>query len=153
MAITRRALRVAERRAFVLQLRKAGLSYRKIAEAVRQQFPPEELPKNYDERRAHEDVRRELKKLKALAEDVRQLELERLDEMLVAIWPQAQNGQFEAIDRVLKIMRHRAQLIGSRYDEESGELVPVQLIEVVRPNEPMGEEREKAEPSSSSGAD
>ena len=45
-------------------------------------------------------------------EQVRQMELLRLDELLGAIWPQAKGGDIAAVDRVLSIMQRRARLIG-----------------------------------------
>jgi hypothetical protein len=46
------------------------------------------------------------------AEEVRRLELERLDAMLAGIWSRAARGEEAAIDRVLKIQARRAALLG-----------------------------------------
>jgi hypothetical protein len=46
------------------------------------------------------------------ADDVRKLELERLDRLTMALWKRAQSGEAEAIDRVLKLMDRRAKLLG-----------------------------------------
>jgi hypothetical protein len=43
---------------------------------------------------------------------VRQLELERLDRLLIALWDLATGGSLGAIDRVLKVMQRRAELLG-----------------------------------------
>ena len=56
-------IRTQERRDLVLSLRKAGVIYKDIVQAVRNKFPESELPSNYDERQAYQDVRRELVKL------------------------------------------------------------------------------------------
>jgi len=46
------------------------------------------------------------------AEEIRRLELERLDAMLFAIGPEVRKGSYGAIDRALKIMERRARLLG-----------------------------------------
>ena len=46
------------------------------------------------------------------AEELRRVEQERLDALTLAIWPQAQKGNFGAIDRVLRLMARRAALLG-----------------------------------------
>ncbi len=129
-------IKTAERRAFVLRLRKAGRGYRDIAAAVHQKFSPDELPRGYDERQAHQDVKRELERLgrlrRELAEEILQLELERLDALQSGIWDKARSGDFEAIDRVLKIIQQRARLLGSVYQEDSGSLAPVSVVEIVK---------------------
>lgn len=111
-----RLLETAERRTFVLDLRKSGASYPKIAEAALKRFGAERLPNGWDERYAYKDVKRELDRLNEErtegAEEVRRLELERLDRMLMGLWTQAIKGQQGAIDRVLKIMKRRANLLG-----------------------------------------
>jgi hypothetical protein len=45
-------------------------------------------------------------------EQVRQMELLRLDELLGAIWPNAKSGDIAAVDRVLAISTRRARLMG-----------------------------------------
>lgn len=44
--------------------------------------------------------------------EMRRLELERLDAIQLAIWDQATQGDYEAIDRVLKISERRAKVAG-----------------------------------------
>ena len=116
------------RRSFVLSLRKSGATYRQIAQAAEQQFGADALPRGWDERYAYNDIARELEKLKTLnsglTEDVRELEVQRLDELLLSIWPQARKGNHGAVDRVLRIMERRARLLGldapTRADVTSG---------------------------------
>lgn len=93
----------AERQRQALELRKAGLSYDLIARRL-----------NYRSRSgAYKAVQTALKKmLREPADELRQLELERLDAMLLGLWPQAQRGNQGAVDRVLKIMERRAKLLG-----------------------------------------
>lgn len=44
--------------------------------------------------------------------EMRRLELERLDAIQLSIWDQATQGDYEAIDRVLKISERRAKIAG-----------------------------------------
>lgn len=46
------------------------------------------------------------------AVDVRSLEVERLDAMLLGLWPQARSGHEGTVDRVIRIMQRRADLMG-----------------------------------------
>lgn len=104
------------RRLFVLGLRQAGVTYQQIAKSTIQKFGAENLPAGFDSRYAYKDVLRELRKLQALNEgitsEIRQLELQRLDVLLLGIWRQARDGNQGAIDRVLRIMKRRADLLG-----------------------------------------
>jgi hypothetical protein len=46
------------------------------------------------------------------ADELRTLELERLDAMLAAIWPSVQRGHLASIDRALAIQERRARYLG-----------------------------------------
>jgi hypothetical protein len=46
------------------------------------------------------------------AEELRTMEVARLDQMLLGLWPKAIKGDTWAVDRVLKIMERRAALLG-----------------------------------------
>ena len=109
-------LETAERRNFVIELRKAGVAYRDIARAAIKKFGAENLPSGYDCLYAAQDVSRELKKLiqanQGGIEEIRRLELERVDVALRAIWPQVQRGHLGAIDRLVKLSARRAKLCG-----------------------------------------
>jgi transcriptional regulator len=100
----------AERRVRALQLRILGLSYRRIAAEL-----------NVSEAQSFRDVQSELDRLakqaQENAEQLRTLELRRLDEMQAAIAPQlfpakGNNANLGAIDRALRIMERRARLLG-----------------------------------------
>lgn len=109
-------LETAKRRAFVLNLRRSGATYAAIAQAALKEFGADQLPNGWDQRYAYKDVKRELEKLRdEIADDagaVRTLELERIDRMLLGIWTRAAQGDYSAIDRVLKLMKRRADLLG-----------------------------------------
>ena len=46
------------------------------------------------------------------ADELRRLELERLDVMAAGLWPSASKGNPAAVDRMLKIQERRAKLLG-----------------------------------------
>lgn len=45
-------------------------------------------------------------------EQYRKLSLERLDDMTLGIWDKARTGKYQAIDRMIKIEKRRADLLG-----------------------------------------
>ena len=120
-------LHTAERRAFILSLRKAGATYRQIADATIARFGAEQLPKGFDCLYAYKDVKRELQAQRAQmasdTEDIRDLELERLDDMLRILYgyiapqrdqlPPEASVRFGAIDRILRVMEARRRLVPS----------------------------------------
>lgn len=94
-----------ERRLQALELRKAGATYRAIGARL-----------GVSEAQSYKDVQTELQRIAAesadVAADVRTLELERLDALLLALWAQAKQGNQGAVDRVLRVMERRAKLLG-----------------------------------------
>ncbi|MHB8867449.1 MAG: hypothetical protein ACYC6T_08080 [Thermoleophilia bacterium] len=100
------ARRVAARKreADALELRLGGATYEQIAPRL-----------GYKNRSgAMRAVKRALDKLISPedVESLRQLELERLDRLLLGIWSSAVRGNPAAIDRVLKILERRARILG-----------------------------------------
>lgn len=92
-----------ERQRQALELRKAGVSYAVIAEKLGYRSGSG----------AHAAVGVALKKtLQEPANDLRTLELERLDILQLAIWQQVRQGHLGAIDRYLKIAERRSKLLG-----------------------------------------
>jgi len=87
-----------------LELRKAGATYQAIADQL-----------GYASAKgAHKAVASALKAtLRDPADGVRELELERLDAALLAIWRRVQAGDYAAIDRLLGIINSRAKLTGT----------------------------------------
>jgi len=109
-------LETQQRRREVLQLKEAGATYEAIADALLQRHGAEALPNGWDRRYAYKDLQRELEKLQAenreAAENVRRVELRRLDRMLRGLWKDATEGDTQAIRAALKIMKRRADLLG-----------------------------------------
>lgn len=125
-----------ERRRLVLELRRHGATYEQIAAAVKDEYGEERLPNGWDERYAWKDLQRELDRVRSDVREeskrVLELELARLDEMLTRIYPVALGTEKvppdpRAIDRVIKIMKRRAELRGldapeRKEHEHTGEL-------------------------------
>jgi NTP pyrophosphatase (non-canonical NTP hydrolase) len=88
-----------------LELRKAGATYDQIATRI-----------GITREGSRRAVKRALAALSAecteVAEEIRSLELERLDAMLLGVWDKARKGDLLAIDRVLKIQERRARFLG-----------------------------------------
>lgn len=98
-----RRVKAHTRQLQALELRKAGLTYARIAEIC-----------GYASKiGAHKAVQAAIRStLREVAEDVRSLEIDRLDALLTGVYPQAIKGNQGAIDRVLRIMERRAKLLG-----------------------------------------
>ena len=100
-----RRLGGAQLRAACVDLRKAGRSYDEIARAV-----------GCSRSMAHKAVTIALReiadKTSESADELRTLELARLDALLVALWPAATSGDCRAADRVLRISERRSKLLG-----------------------------------------
>jgi hypothetical protein len=88
-----------------LRLRLAGFSHREIAAQLG--AAPSSAYKRV--RHALDEVN---KRNLESAEQLRALELLRLDELLNALWGTAIVGDGKAVDRVLKVMERRAKLLG-----------------------------------------
>lgn len=96
-------VKALDRQLQALELRKAGASYRQIANALGFKGPSG----------AHAAVAQALTDTLSEATDaLRTLEAERLDALMVALWKTATQGNQGAIDRVLKVMERRARLLG-----------------------------------------
>lgn len=96
----------AERKKTAVELRKLGFSYQKIADKI-----------GVSRQAAHKMVLKALQELNQEtaegAEEVRRLELERLDEWHLRVAQEMTAGRaLPAIDRGLRIMERRAKLVG-----------------------------------------
>lgn len=96
-------LTARQKEARAMELRMTGAKYKQIAEAVGYR----------SEASAYKAVKRAmLRTIQEPADELRKLEVERLDQMLMALWRDAMNGKWLAIDRCLKIMERRAVMLG-----------------------------------------
>lgn len=100
-----RTVDAVEWQARAVELRTQGWTYQRIADAC-----------GVSVSAAHQAVVRYLEETRAVsreaAEEVRRLELDRLDRMLASIGPKAEDGDLAAADRVLRIQERRAKLLG-----------------------------------------
>lgn len=101
-----KALTAAERMAKAVELRKAGHTFQHIADELGYKNPSG----------AHNAVMSALRKtLQEPTDELRKLEIERLDAMLNALWPQimARNAySARAVEVALKVMDRRANFLG-----------------------------------------
>lgn len=100
-----RTININERREQAIQFRRAGLSIRAIATRL-----------NVDPSTIHDDLKvmmaEAVKENVNNADQMRTLELDRLDDMLVRIQSQVIKGDLKAIDRAIRISEQRAKLLG-----------------------------------------
>ncbi len=118
-----------DRQLMALKLRKAGITYEDIAAQLGYKSAVG----------AYHAVTAALRvTLQEPADEVRKLELERLDAMLLAIWQRVTKGDYGAIDRALRVIERRAKLLGLdapvKQDITSNgqPLKPITIIEVVK---------------------
>ncbi len=107
-----KTLQIWERRRLAFELRKAGVSYAGIAEAVKVQF---KLDK-YTQKAAFNDVMSVLKIVQKetleMAAEVRAMDILRLDDWLSSLNDRISSGDISAIQTALKIQEQRTKLIG-----------------------------------------
>ncbi len=98
-----RRLRALERQRRALELRRSGRTLEDIARTL-----------GYRQRAgAYKAIASALQRtLREPAEALRNLEMERLDRLQVALWPRAVQGDVKAVDAILRIMERRARLLG-----------------------------------------
>lgn len=117
-----------ERRIRVFDMRKAGWSYRKIADK-----------EGVSEAQAFRDVQTTLKELKKLehesAEEYRQMELERLDMLLEGLEPYAKVGNVGSVLAFLRVSESRRKLLGLDAPEKrdvtsDGKPIPLAVIQM-----------------------
>lgn len=96
---------IAERRQRAFGLRKAGASFRQIASQL-----------GVSLNTAWADVNAELLELRtqtqADAEAVRDIELQRCDEMILGLWPKVRTGDPKAVMAAVRVSERRAKLLG-----------------------------------------
>jgi len=93
---------IDQRRKEMLDLRVKGYSLRAIADKLGMHHSS-----------VGEAIAAELDAIKREpAEELMKVELERMDAMLVALWPKIQKGDTYSVDSALKVMARRAKLLG-----------------------------------------
>ena len=98
-----RRINAKERALKAVELRKAGATYQAIADQLGFRSP----------QGAYDAVKRTLlRTAQAPSDELRVLEIERLDTMLLAIWAAVRAGNYGAIDRAIRIAARRAALLG-----------------------------------------
>ena len=102
---TNRRTAAAERAKQAVSLRIAGATFAQIGERL-----------GVSTQAAHKMVVKHLEETRRLtaesAEQLRDMELKRLDAMQAALWPDAMRGDEQKVDRVIRIMGRRAALLG-----------------------------------------
>ena len=100
-----RHIEARERERVAMELRKAGATYQQIGAQM-----------GVSEVTAYRVIRRAVERLNKLVGDeatgMRRLELERLDQIMLSIWPHVKRGNLQAIDRALKCMERRSRYLG-----------------------------------------
>lgn len=113
-----------QRQAKALELRKAGATYEAIAKQL-----------GYaNAGSAYRSVQTALKRLvNEPAEELRSIELERLNTILLTLWPRVQAGDYPAIDRAIRVGERIAALTG--YDRVMPQSVTQNNVIVIEGNE------------------
>jgi len=100
-----RKITAAERRVKATHLRKAGATYQEIGDALG--VTPQAAYKMVSRAISIND-----KKTSENVEEMRELELQRLDKLFFLMYQKAMAGTMGAVDRCIKIMERRAKLQG-----------------------------------------
>ena len=103
MKANKKSIEVREKDRQALELRKAGASYEVIAKQL-----------GYaDSSGAYKSIQRSMKTIIAEPTDeLRTVEYERLNQMLLILWERVQQGELGAIDRALSIMDRISKMYG-----------------------------------------
>lgn len=95
----------AERRVQALELRKAGHTYQDIGDIL-----------GISGQAAHKHVVKALEvirnKISEEAEALRTLEVQRIDNLFLVMYKRAEKGDYNAVDRCIRLMERRAKLLG-----------------------------------------
>lgn len=89
----------------ILRLRKMGYDARRISDEL-------DIPMDRVSNIIKSALQKLTKDMRGQAEEIRSLEMTRLDDLQSAIWSDCMEGKLTAIDRVLKIMERRSKLVG-----------------------------------------
>lgn len=98
--------RIRERRKMVVALRLAGLPWEEIAERA---GVSSAAAARVDYTRARD---KSIAELNASVEELRSVEVDRLDRLQAALWPRAVGGDIKAVDSCVRIIERRAKMLG-----------------------------------------
>ncbi|KPJ59092.1 MAG: hypothetical protein AMJ46_12560 [Latescibacteria bacterium DG_63] len=105
--------RAAAREQLAVELRKGGATMAKIGAAIAEQ---EGLSKPITAATVSRILKRALARLRkytdAEAEDLRQLELERIDDLIAGLWEAAKGGHPDSVKQFLAVQDRRCKLLG-----------------------------------------
>lgn len=111
---------VAARRYYAWELRRKGKNYHEIAKIIRDEFGENNLPATWDHAFAARDVsmlmRQHQNEIRESAPEMAWIELDRLDDLLAAVWPDAMAGDSRAIASALSISDRRRKIVGLDQD-------------------------------------
>ena len=137
------AVDALERQLKALELRKAGVAYEEIARALGFKWKSG----------AFAAVKRALKEVKREpCQELIVLEAERLDKMQTALWAKAIRGDYGAVDRILRIMERRAELLGLDAPEKQEVSGTLEIV-VVREQPDKADNSEGANPAPKTASD
>ncbi len=106
-----------------VELRLAGASYGQIAERLG-------VTPSGAWRMVARELERVEKGVEESAKELRRMELMRLDRMMLGLWQDAITGNAPSVDRILRIMERRAQILGiDAPDKHEVEIVSRQELE------------------------
>ena len=94
---------LVDREVKVLELRRAGLTWQRIAEEVGYK----------DHTGAYAAYKRAIKRtMQQPADELREQEIDRIDRLQLALWPKAMKGDNASINTIVRLMERRARLLG-----------------------------------------
>ena len=123
----------AERRVQALELRKAGYTFPQIAAAL--EISTQAAYKHVV--KALEVIHNEISEK---TEELRTLEVERIDTLYMVMYKKAEKGDYNAVDRCIKLMERRAKLLGldapAKSEIMSDGLLTISFTEIINGSEP-----------------
>lgn len=120
-ASVRKQLNAVDKQVHALELRKSGHTFEQIAAKLGY------ASKSGASKAVHSALK---KTIQEPADELRQLEMERMDALLAALWPQAMQGSPRHAEMCLKIMDRRAAMIGldAPKQVEDHRMVTIQIL-------------------------
>lgn len=125
-----------ERRAHIWEMRLRGYSYEAISREMVRQFGPDALPDNWGPKYVYSDCAAVLAQInneyKETAAEMVDIELNRFDQLLAAVWDNAVAGDTAAITKALEISRERRKMMGLDNPERIEVSWKIQVADLMR---------------------